>query len=348
MTTTTTQPPHASPAAEPTAPMRSRWAWLSQFGPVLALLLVWGLFAALAGPRFMAWDNTRLMLLQTAVVGIAALGATMIIISGGIDLSIGATVALVSIVMVLVLQAGSDGASLMSQMPVAWPMVAVIAGIATAAAAGGLIGFMVTAMRLSPFIATLGMFGAVRGLAKGLAGNTTIYPPERSWLNSLMMPGSSGLPAPGVWLLLVLAVIIAGMLRYTRFGRHIFAIGSNESTARLCGVRVERTKLALYTLAIGLGGVAGVLQCAFLDVTGDPTTAMGLELKVIAAVVIGGASLSGGSGSILGTIVGALIMTIIDNGCTKMGWPNWVQEIATGAIIIAAVFADQLRRRAQV
>jgi ribose/xylose/arabinose/galactoside ABC-type transport system permease subunit len=162
-----------------------------------------------------------------------------------------------------------------------------------------------------------------------------------------MMPGASGMPAPGVWMLVVLAVIIAAMLRYTRFGRHIFAIGSNEATARLCGVRVERTKLLLYSLAVGLGGIAGVLQCSFLDVTGDPTTAMGLELKVIAAVVIGGASLSGGSGSILGTIVGALIMTIIDNGCTKMSWPNWVQEIATGGIIIAAVYADQLRRRAQ-
>jgi ribose/xylose/arabinose/galactoside ABC-type transport system permease subunit len=345
--TTTINPTPTPPTTQAPPPGRSFRSMLTQFGPILALVLVWVLFAAMAGPRFMAWDNTKLMLLQTAVVGIAALGATMIIISGGIDLSIGATASLVTIVVVLVLQAESGGSSLMSQMPIVWPLVAVLAGIATAAAAGGFIGTMITTMRLSPFIATLGMFGAVRGLAKGLAGNTTIYPPDRSWLNELMMPGASGMPAPGVWMLVVLAVIIAAMLRYTRFGRHIFAIGSNEATARLCGVRVERTKLLLYSLAVGLGGIAGVLQCSFLDVTGDPTTAMGLELKVIAAVVIGGASLSGGSGSILGTIVGALIMTIIDNGCTKMSWPNWVQEIATGGIIIAAVYADQLRRRAQ-
>jgi ribose/xylose/arabinose/galactoside ABC-type transport system permease subunit len=151
--------------------------------------------------------------------------------------------------------------------------------------------------------------------------------------------------SPGVWVFLALAVAVAAMLRYTRFGRHVFAIGSNEQTARLCGIHVERTKVKIYTLALLLAGVAGVLQFSF-NTIGDPTTAAGYELKVIAAVVIGGASLSGGAGSVAGTVAGALMMTIIDNGCTKAGLENWMQEIITGGIIIAAVALDQVRHRA--
>jgi len=136
------------------------------------------------------------------------------------------------------------------------------------------------------------------------------------------------------------------MLRYTRFGRHIFAIGSNESTARLCGVPVKRTKVLIYVVGLAFAGIAGVLQFSYLSV-GDPTTAAGLELAVIAAVVIGGASLSGGEGSILGSLVGALIMTVVANGCTKMDLANWVQEIVTGGIIIVAVVLDRLRHRGE-
>jgi ribose/xylose/arabinose/galactoside ABC-type transport system permease subunit len=149
---------------------------------------------------------------------------------------------------------------------------------------------------------------------------------------------------PGVWLLIILTILVGLMLRYTRFGRHIYAIGSNEQTARLCGISVRRTKLLIYVIGLAFAGVAGVLQFSYLTV-GDPTTASGLELAVIAAVVIGGASLNGGEGGVLGTIVGALIMTIVANGCTKMDLANWVQEIVTGAIIIAAVVLDRLRHR---
>jgi ribose/xylose/arabinose/galactoside ABC-type transport system permease subunit len=138
---------------------------------------------------------------------------------------------------------------------------------------------------------------------------------------------------------------MAAVLRYTRFGRHVFAIGSNEQTARLCGIRVARTKLMIYAAAVACAGVAAVLQFSFLYGQGDPTTAEGYELKVIAAVVIGGASLTGGEGSILGTIVGALIMAVVDNGCTKLELDNWLQEIVTGAIIVVAVMLDQLRHR---
>ena len=137
---------------------------------------------------------------------------------------------------------------------------------------------------------------------------------------------------------------MALFLRYTRLGRHSFAIGSNEQTARLCGVAVERVKVLVFTLGGVFAGLGGLMQFSRLT-KGDPTVAVGLELDVIAAVVIGGGSLSGGEGSILGTIVGALIMTVIASGCTQMGLPNWVQEIITGAIIVAAVAVDRLRHR---
>ncbi|GAI80990.1 unnamed protein product, partial [marine sediment metagenome] len=159
-------------------------------------------------------------------------------------------------------------------------------------------------------------------------------PKERSWM----------LVPLGVWLLVVMAVVVAVLLRYTRLGRHIFAVGSNEETARLCGVAVERVKVTVFTLCGAFAGLAGLMQFSYLTV-GDPTGAKGLELNVIAAVVIGGGSLAGGEGSILGTMVGALIMTVIDSGCFQMGLPNWVQEIITGVIIIVAVALDRLRHR---
>jgi ribose/xylose/arabinose/galactoside ABC-type transport system permease subunit len=147
---------------------------------------------------------------------------------------------------------------------------------------------------------------------------------------------------PGVWITVILALLVAGLLRYTKFGRHVFAIGSNEQTARLCGINVAGTKILIYSVAALFVGVSGVLQFSYLTM-GDPTTAVGKELDVIAAVVIGGASLAGGEGSVFGSLVGALIMTVIANGCTKMGLENRVQEMVTGGIIIFAVALDRLR-----
>jgi ribose transport system permease protein len=307
----------------------------NSIGPLLGLLLVVGLFSALRPSTFATLDNAQLILLQTAVVATAALGMTLIIISGGIDLSVGSTIALCTVSIALFLANGLS------------PLVAVIAGIITGGLCGLLIGLLVTKVGLSPFIATLGMWGAVRGVAKGLANEQTVQAPETG-LNSLLntLPDDQKwmiFPA-GVWLALVLAVLVAAMLRYTRFGRHIFAVGSNEQTARLCGVNVDLTKLSIYVLAGCFAGLAGLLQFSYLTL-GDPTTATGLELDAIAAVVIGGASLSGGQGSVFGTMVGALIMTCVANGCTKLDLANWVQEIVTGGIIVAAVALDRFRHR---
>jgi ribose/xylose/arabinose/galactoside ABC-type transport system permease subunit len=146
----------------------------------------------------------------------------------------------------------------------------------------------------------------------------------------------------GIWAVLVLALLVAGLLRYTRFGRHVFAIGSNERMARLCGVAVGRTKIVVYALSAAFAGFAGLLQFAKLSV-GDPTVAVGLELDVIAAVIIGGGSLLGGRGTVLGTLIGAAIMTVIQVGCSQKGLANWVQQIVTGGIIVAAVALDRMR-----
>jgi ribose transport system permease protein len=186
----------------------------------------------------------------------------------------------------------------------------------------------------------------VRGAAKGLSDEMRLEAPA-TWLNDLlktMGPGQGPLPW-GVTLLFVLAALVWGLLQYTRFGRHLLAIGSNERTARLCGVPVERRLVAVYALSAALAGLAGVLQFSKLGV-GDPVVAIGMELDVIAAVIIGGGSLSGGKGSVAGTLAGAALMVVISVGCTHLGLPNWVQQILTGLIIVVAVALDRLRERA--
>ena len=324
---------------------------LAKLGPFIGLIFVYALFATLVNlvpgaQRFATTGNLELMMRQTAVVGTAALGMTLIIISGGIDLSVGANIALSTVVI----------ASTMLSFDGHAPTLAALAGIGTSALAGLFIGTLITSLRLSPFIVTLGTWGAYRGLAKGLAGNTRVYPAplenpdawRQTWLSGLIdtLPESRRwmLLPPGVWIMIVLAVLMASVLRYTRFGRHVFAIGSNEQTARLCGVRIVQTKVLIYVIAGALVGIAAVLDFSYTG-AGDPVGRMGAELDVIAAVVIGGASLSGGQGSVLGSLIGALIMTMVANGCTKLGLPNWVQEIATGGIIIFAVALDRLRQR---
>ncbi len=313
-------------------------AWaavLNKFGPVLGLVAVYALFAALRPDSFFTVGNLQTIARQTTVVGIAALGMTLVIVSGGIDLSVGSIIALSTVTIAALLKAGVD------------PFFAACGGIAAGTLCGFINGTLITRLRVVPFIVTLGTLLIVRGAAKGLAGEQKIDAPL-SWLNELLAtlrPDDRWMVVPpGVWILILLALLVAGVLRYARLGRHIFAVGSNEQTARLCGVAVERVKVAVYTLCAAFAGLAGVMQFSRLTV-GDPTVAVGLELDVIAAVVIGGGSLSGGEGSILGTLVGALIMTVIRSGCSQLGLPNWVQEIVTGSIIVVAVALDRLRHR---
>jgi ribose/xylose/arabinose/galactoside ABC-type transport system permease subunit len=228
------------------------------------------------------------------------------------------------------------------------------AGVLLSTLAGLANGAMVVGLRLVPFIVTLGTMGMIRGLAKGVAKERDIYPPEETWINTIMDPKISSadrgwqiLPT-GIWILIVGVLVSSFILRYTRLGRHIFAVGSNEETARLCGVSVGRTKLFVYMAGGFFCGVAGLMQFSYIGGIGQPTTAGMYELFIIAAVIIGGASFSGGEGSILGTLIGALMITILYMGGQQMGWPKWVQEMVIGGIIIVAVALDRLRHRKAV
>jgi ribose transport system permease protein len=316
-----------------------RWRhWAGQFGPLLALLAIYLLFAQIGPDSFRSARNLETIARQTTIVGMGALGMTLIIISGGIDLSVGSMVALATVVIAWVLN-----------LPATWvgPFTAALAAVLVCALFGLCNGVLITQLRVVPFIVTMGMMLVVRGVAKGVSREQKIDAPE-TWLNELLasLPGERRwmLVPAGVWLLIVMSMLVALMLRYTRLGRHAFALGSNEQTARLCGVPVNRAKAWIYTLGGLFAGLAGVMQYSRLTV-GDPTVAVGLELDVIAAVVIGGGSLAGGEGTILGSLVGALIMSVIRSGCSQMGMRNWVQEIITGIIIIAAVALDRWRHR---
>jgi len=299
---------------------------------LVGLVLVAAIFGALVGPQFFAPANLELMARQTAIVGMAALGMTMVIVAGGIDLSVGSVIALSTVVIALLLK-GHRG-----------PWAAALGGVAASAICGLANGLLITRLRVVPFIVTLGTMLIVRGAAKGLADERRIEAPA-TWLNDLLRSGAHGTTAilpPGIWLVIGLALLVSGVLGYTRFGRRLFAIGSNERMARLCGVRVERCKVAVYAAAAAFAGAGGVLQFSKLSV-GDPTVAVGLELDVIAAVIIGGGSLLGGRGTVAGTLVGATIMTLIQIGCSQKGLPNWVQQLVTGGIIIGAVALDRVR-----
>lgn len=308
----------------------SRRPWV---GPLAALVAVYILFAVLSPDTFGRTQNLVTMARQTVVVGIAAAGMTLVIIAGGIDLSVGSMVALTTVVIASALKSGAG------------PLAAALAGVSVAALLGACTGALVAGLRITPFIVTLGAMSMLRGAAKGLANEQKIdvdargldgllaaLPPDRAFL---LLP-------PGVWILFLVTLLAAGLLHFTRIGLHIFAVGSSEQTAVLCGVPVRRVKIAVYTIAAALAGLAGVMEFATLTV-GDPTDSIGLELEVVAAVVIGGASLSGGEGSVPGSLIGALLMTVIKTGCTHMGLPNWVQELVTGAIIVVAVALDRLR-----
>jgi ribose transport system permease protein len=303
-------------------------------GPFLGLAGVSILFGILEPTTFFSVYNFQTIAAQTVMVGLGAIGMTFVIVSGGIDLSVGSLIALVSVVTALALRHN-------------WPPgLSALAGIATGGLAGLVNGALITRLQIVPFIVTLGTMGIGRGLAKYLAEEQKIDAPAH-WLSAVMAKSPTPawlLVAPGTWLMFGLAILMGFVLKRTVFGVHTYAIGSSEATARLCGVRVPRVKVWIYALSGLFAGLAGVAQYARLTV-GDPTTAVGKELDMIAAVVIGGASLSGGVGGIVGSIIGAFLMSVLANGCTLTGVPNYVQEILIGMIIIAAVALDRYRQR---
>ncbi len=315
---------------------------MTLIGPFLGLI---GLFLFFAidsenGGFFRDPSNLRIIIIQTVIVALGALGMTMIIVSGGIDLSVGSVISLSGVTAAVILNtavASGIGASTS-----AW--LAVGAGLGVGCLVGGINGSLITTLRIPAFIVTLGMLGIARGTSKWLAGNQAVAV-EKSWIGSLLSQSQLYFHFPiGVWITIVLAVLTSVLMKYTIFGRYMYAVGSNESTARLCGINVGLNRIMIYSLAGTLFGLTGIMQLARLR-TGDPTVAVGLELDIIAAVIIGGASLSGGKGGILGSIIGALIMSVLRVGSTQRDWPNYIQEIIIGIVIILAVTVDHFRSR---
>jgi ribose transport system permease protein len=229
-----------------------------------------------------------------------------------------------------------------------WPgpaasVVAVVGGVLVGGLCGVVNGLLVTRVKLPPFIATLGMFGIARGVAVWLAGRTVLAFPGGATPDWVLTLSQTSFTNPGFWSLVVLAVVTAVLLHRTVLGRHIYAVGSNEATARLCGVHVPRTKLLVYTLAGLLTGWAGVILFAHSN-SGNPTLGEQLELDVITAVVIGGASLAGGKGTVVGALLGVAILGLIKNGVSLFNVPVEMQYILIGVLLLANVALHRWRR----
>lgn len=306
------------------------WAFAS-----LIVLLV---FFSLASPNFLQTSNILAVLQATAVNGVLAIAVTMIIITGGIDLSIGTLMTFTAVTAGVVLTN--------------WglPLPAgILAAIGMGAFCGFVSGTLVTRMRIPPFIATLGMMLILKGLSLVVSGTKPIYfndTPGYTQIaqGSLVGAALPGLPVPnGVLILFIVAIFQAWVLNRTLLGRYCFAMGSNEEAVRLSGVDTRAWKTAIYALGGAICGIAGLLISSRLN-SAQPALGLGYELDAIAAVVIGGTSLAGGRGTILGTVIGALIMAVLLNGLRIMSVAQEWQTVVTGLIIIAAVYADMLRR----
>jgi ribose transport system permease protein len=306
------------------------------FGGLIALFVVF----SLTSKYFLTGENVGGIFLATAVNGVLALGVTFVIISGGIDLSVG-TVMTFSAVMTAVFIT-------LWKLPVP---LGVLAGLVTGALCGLVNGLMVSKMKVPPFVATLGMLYATKGLSLVISSLRPIYFNDTPIFNQTAMGSVLGSiipildPIKNLVLILFGAAIVAGLvLSKTVLGRYTFALGSNEEATRLSGVNVDRWKTAVYTLCGLFAGVAGVMMAARLN-SAQPALGAGYELDAIAAAVIGGTSLSGGEGTILGTIIGAFVISTLANGLRIMSVPQEWQTVVTGTILVLAVYMDRRRRR---
>jgi len=302
----------------------------------LILLLI---FFSFASPAFMQMDNILGILQATAVNGVLAIASTFVIITGGIDLSVGTLMTFTAVICGVFLSYW--------HLPM-W--TGVLAAIGTGAVCGTISGTLTAKMKIPPFIATLGMMLLLKGLSLVVSADKPIYftDTENFYMisqDSLIGYFLPSVPVPNaVLILFVLAVLSSITLNRTALGRYTFALGSNEEAVRLSGVNVDRWKIAIYGLGGAICGIAGLLIASRLN-SAQPALGQGYELEAIAAVVIGGTSLSGGSGTIVGTIIGAFIMSVLTNGLRIMSVAQEWQIVVTGLIIILAVYADILRRR---
>lgn len=303
----------------------------------LALLVLW---LSLANDKFLTIDNGLNVLRQISINLCLSIGMTLVILSGGIDLSVGSVLALAGAVAAGLLKYGFDIDPL--GVHVGFTFVgAIVAGVLVGAAAGCFNGLAITRFGLPPFIATLGMLSIARGLTMLWTGGH----PITGLGESFAVLGTGRLlevPVP-VWIAGGLAIVFTVVTRRTRFGRHLYAVGGSERAAALSGVNVRRVKLTAYTLSGALAGVAGLLMAARVD-SATPNAGIANELDAIAAVVIGGASLSGGRGSIAGTVLGCLIIGILNNGLALENVSPYWQQVIKGGVILAAVAIDRVSR----
>ena len=309
--------------------MRIRSGMIQKFLPFISLALLFAVLSV-ASPYFLTATNLASVIRQTAVINIMALGMTLVIVSGGIDLSVGSILAFSGVVGTMTMVSGGS----------VW--LGILAGIAAGAAWGCANGLMIARLRLPPFIVTLGTLGIVRGLTLVISGGLPVVglPKEHGFLGE----GTIG-PAPFVLVVLVACAIVTHVaMRSTKLGRYTYAIGSNEAAAVYAGIPVGRYKVAIYAICGLLAGLAGMIETSRL-MTGQPTAGISYELQVIAAVVIGGGSLAGGEGTVIGTLIGAFIMGLLSNGSDLLGVNPYWQQVIIGAVIILAVALDEARKR---
>ncbi|NUT57019.1 MAG: ABC transporter permease [Thermoleophilia bacterium] len=309
---------------------------LQQFLAFASLIVIF-VFFSIASSSFLNYDNVTAILFSTVVIGLLALGTTFVIITGGIDLSVGTGMTLCAVMAgVLITKSG----------------LPVLVGVVGAVLFGGLIGlvngFNVSILGIPPFIATLAMMLVAQGLALVISDSTPIYFSDSPSYTQISTGHLFGVDFPNAVLVLAVgAAISLVLLNKTVLGRYTYSIGSNEEATALSGISVRRWKIVIYTLGGLFTGLAGVMISARLA-SAQPGTGLGYELQAIAAVVIGGTSLAGGKGSIVGTIIGALIISVLNNGLQIMSIPQEWQNVILGIVILVAVYADMARKRAVV
>lgn len=311
--------------------------WIKKFLPFISLIALCALIPLCEylvlgqDPKFITLGNLAAIARQTAVITIMAMGMTLVMVSGGIDLSVGSIVGLSGVIGALSMTHGS---------PV---LVGILIFVAVGAASGLLNGAAITWLRIPAFIVTLGAMGIYRGLGLYISdGNAVVglpqgfgYLAEKSFLGFVPLP---------LLIVLAIALIVHFILDSTRLGRYCYAMGSNIEAARYAGIRVSRYQVIYYTILGALSGLAGAIESS-RTVTGQPNAGEGYELNVIAAVVIGGGSLSGGQGTVVGTIIGSLIMGVLANGGNLLQISPFIQKIVIGAVIVIAVTFDEFQRR---
>jgi len=307
---------------------------LLAFGALVLLIILFSLWS----PFFFNFDNLNNILISTSVVGVLALGETFVIVTGGIDLSIGTVMTMASVMCAIAVSRWG--------LPVP---VGILIGVATGGLMGFLNGVLIAQLKLPPFIATLGTLNVARGLSLVIAGLSPVYFPTDE-LHGMIMGSTIGailpaFPVPNIAIIMLGAAALAGfILSKTTLGRYAYALGSNEEAARLSGISVVKWKIAVYTLGGLFAGLGGVLLAARVS-SAQPTLGYGYELDAISAVVIGGTSLVGGVGTILGTVIGAFIVKTLADGLQLVNVPQEWQIVATGVVVILAVYLDIVRRR---